>query len=209
VVGERDLLASGLADGLAARGWSVALGPPSDVPSFDLDTPLDLLVHSWVDPGALVERTVADTSEEDFAAAAEGSLRAAIDVARAAFPALRASGRGRVVFVVPTIGSAGAARFAAYCAVAEGLRGFGKSLAKQWGRYGITANTVMVAPQLVVAGETGVRLAEGVSLAVPALGRVPDPAADVAPVVALLASDDGAGTTGSTLSVDGGTWMVL
>jgi 3-oxoacyl-[acyl-carrier protein] reductase len=209
VVGERDLLNGGLADGLVSRGWSVALGPPSDVGAFDLDTPLDLLVVSWVDPAALVERAVADTSEADFTAAAEGSLRGAIDVVRAAFPALRASGRGRVVFVVPTIGSAGAARYAAFCAVAEGLRGFGKSLAKQWGKYGITANTVMVAPQLVVAGETGVRLAEGVSLAVPALGRVPDPADDVAPVVALLASEDAAFATGSTLSVDGGTWMVL
>jgi hypothetical protein len=135
-------------------------------------------------------------------------MRAAIAVAQRAFPALRDSGHGRIVFVVPTIASAGAAGFAAYCAVAEGLRGLTKSLAKQWGKHGITSNTLLVAPQLVVAGEVGQRLGDGVSLAVPALGTA-DPATDLAPVVALLASEDGHYATGSTLILDGGVWTVL
>jgi NAD(P)-dependent dehydrogenase (short-subunit alcohol dehydrogenase family) len=207
VVGARDSLNLGLVEGLAARGWSVDCGPPSA--ALPLDPPLDLLVHSWVDPAALQERSVADTPEDVWTAAAEGSLRAAIDVAQRAFPALRASGHGRIVYVVPTIGSAGAAGFSAYCAAAEGLRALAKSLAKQWGKYAITANSLLVAPQLVVAGETGERLAAGVSIAVPALGGPADPATDLAPVVALLASDDAHYATGSTLSLDGGLWTVL
>jgi NAD(P)-dependent dehydrogenase (short-subunit alcohol dehydrogenase family) len=159
-------------------------------------------------PESLREQAVADTPEATFLEAAEGPMRAAIAAAQAAFPALRDSGRGRIVFVVPTIGSAGAVGFAAACAVAEGLRGMAKSLAKQWGKYGITVNSLMVAPQLVVAGELGEKLAEGVSIAVPALGTA-DPAADLAPVVALLASEDAHYATASTLLLDGGVWTVL
>ncbi len=179
--------------------------PPGPLP---LEPPLDLLVFSWMHPEALREQAVADLPEATFVEAAEGPMRAAIAAAQAAFPALRDSGRGRIVFVVPTIGSAGAVGFAAACAVAEGLRGMAKSLAKQWGKYGITVNSLMVAPQLVVAGDLGQRLAEGVSLAVPALGTA-DPAADLAPVVALLASEDAHYATASTLLLDGGVWTVL
>ena len=96
----------------------------------------------------------------------------------------------------------------ALCASGRILLGLAKSLAKQWGKYGITANTVLVAPQLVVAGDAGQRLADGVSLSVPALGRLADPADDLAPVVALLASDDAHYATGSTLMLDGGVWLV-
>jgi 3-oxoacyl-[acyl-carrier protein] reductase len=206
VVGNGGPLADGLAAGLGAKGWDVAVAePPGALP---LEAPLDLLVFSWMHPEALRERLVADTPEATFVDAAEGTMRAAIAAAQAAFPALRASGRGRIVFVVPTIGSAGAVGFAAACAVAEGLRGMAKSLAKQWGKYGITANSLMVAPQLVVAGQLGEKLAEGVSIAVPALGTA-DPAGDLAPVVALLASEDAHHATASTLILDGGVWTVL
>jgi NAD(P)-dependent dehydrogenase (short-subunit alcohol dehydrogenase family) len=205
VVGNGGSLADGLAAGLVARGWSAAVASPEG--PLPLEPPLDLLVHSWVHPEALREQAVADTSEASFVAGAEGSMRTAVAVAQAAFPALRASGRGRLIYVVPTIASAGAAGFAAYCAVAEGLRGMAKSLAKQWGKYGITVNSLLVAPQLVVTGDVGQRLADGVSIAVPALGAA-DPAADLAPVVALLASEDGHYATGSTLVLDGGVWTV-
>ncbi len=205
VVGNSGPLTDGLAAGLAARGWTVDVAAGDG--ALPLDAPLDLVVHSWVHPDALREQHVADTAEDAFVAAAEGSMRAALTVAQTAFPALRDSGRGRLVFVVPTIASAGAAGFAAYCAVAEGLRGLAKSLAKQWGKYGITANSLLVAPQLVVPGDVGQRLGDGVSLAVPALGTA-DPAADLAPVVALLASADGHYATGSTLILDGGVWTV-
>ena len=98
---------------------------------------------------------------------------------------------------------------AASAAAAESLRALAKSVAKQWGKYGITVNTIAVGPQHVIAGDAGREVAEGVSLAVPAMGSPGDAAADLAPLISLLSRDDAHFLTGSTLVADGGVWLTL
>jgi len=85
---------------------------------------------------------------------------------------------------------------------AEAIRALAKGIAKTWGKDGITVNTIAYA--LGTDGDTA-----KTSLAPPALGRIADIEADIAPVVALLDSSDAHFVTGTTLVLDGGSWMAL
>jgi NAD(P)-dependent dehydrogenase (short-subunit alcohol dehydrogenase family) len=122
---------------------------------------------------------------------------------------LGANGNGRPVFVLSTIGMAGAHGLAASAAASESLRSLTKSVAKQWGKYGITVNAIAVGPQHVIDGDLGREVAEDVSLTVPAMGSAGDAATDLAPLVSLLGRDEAHFLTGTTLVADGGVWLTL
>lgn len=53
-----------------------------------------------------------------------------------------ATGGGRIVVVVPTIGMAGAAGLVAYTTAIEGIRAMAKSAARQWSSSGVAVNLV-------------------------------------------------------------------
>ena len=168
---------------------------------------IDTFVH--VHQSAQTRTTVVETTTDQWVAMCEDSMAAAFHLTQAAHPVLAASEHGRLVFVVPTIGMAGAFGLAASAAAAESLRALTKSVAKQWGKYGITVNTIAVGPQHVIAGDVGRDVAEGVSLAVPAMGSPGDAATDLAPLISLLSRDDAHFLTGTTLVADGGVWLTL
>lgn len=212
-----DALTDGLGRGLASRGADVRAGwrdPATrlaveallDAVAADLGG-LDLIVHTWVHPEALVRREVEQLTEQEWIDACETTLDGAYRLAQAAHEHLAAS-RGRLVFVVPTIAMSGAAGYAPFAAAAEGVRALAKGIAKTWGKDGITVNTIAVAAPLVF-GDTGEEIAKAGSLSPPALGGSGDPTTDLAPVLALLTSPDAHFVTGSTLVLDGGVWMAL
>ncbi len=210
-------LASELATGLRAGGHAVEQRAIVDVDKLSVteivagaETALgaiDTIVH--VHQSAQTRTSVVETTTEQWDAMCEDSMTAAFHVTQAAHRVLAASEHGRLVFVVPTIGMAGAFGLAASAASAESLRALTKSVAKQWGKYGITVNTIAVGPQHVIAGEIGREVAEGVSLAVPAMGSAGDAATDLAPLISLLSRDDAHFLTGTTLVADGGVWLTL
>jgi NAD(P)-dependent dehydrogenase (short-subunit alcohol dehydrogenase family) len=210
-------LADQLAAGLRTAGHSVDQRPIVDVGKAavtrvvaDAESTLgaiDTIVH--VHQSAQSRTTVVDTTTEQWAAMCEDSMTAAFHVTQAAHRVLATSAQGRLVFVLPTIGMAGAFGLAASSAAAESLRALTKSVAKQWGKYGITVNVIAVGPQHVIAGDLGREVAEGVSLAVPAMGSPGDAASDLAPLVSLLSRDDAHFLTGTTLMADGGVWLTL
>jgi 3-oxoacyl-[acyl-carrier protein] reductase len=113
------------------------------------------------------------------------------------------AGAGRIVNVGSLSGVLGQAGQANYAAAKGGLQGFTKALAREVGRFGITAN-------LVVPGWIETDLLAGLSeerrtralQAVP-LGRFGQPA-DVARVVRFLLSPAASYITGATVRVDGG-----
>jgi NAD(P)-dependent dehydrogenase (short-subunit alcohol dehydrogenase family) len=123
---------------------------------------------------------------------------------RAASDEMRKKGYGRIVNIASNSLIAGTPNMAAYVAAKGGVFGFTRALATELGKYGITVNSV--APGLtetegVMAGPHA-QAFEFVQMlqAIPRHGV----AADIAPAVAFLASEEAAWVTGSMLVVDGG-----
>jgi gluconate 5-dehydrogenase len=213
----RGRLATQLAEGLRDAGHAVDRRPIDDVGHAALVETvaaaeralgtIDTVVH--VHECAQARTTVVDTSTEQWSAICEDSMTAAFHVTQASHRVLQRTGNGRLIFLVSTLGMAGAIGFAASAAASESLRALTKSVAKQWGKYGITVNAIAVGPQHVVEGELGRDVAEGVSLTVPAMGSAGDAATDLAPLVSLLGRDDAHFLTGTTLVADGGVWLTL
>src|SRR5206468_6216380 len=82
---------------------------------------IDQVVHTWLAPGVLPPHRFVDLTDDEWINDCEHSLAAAWWLARASAAPLRASS-GSLVFVVPTLGMAGAAAFTMLAPVAEGVR---------------------------------------------------------------------------------------
>jgi 3-oxoacyl-[acyl-carrier protein] reductase len=145
-------------------------------------------------------------SDDDIAAVLDTNLVGAIRVARRAARGMVRQRRGRLVFVSSVVGLLGSAGQVNYAASKAGLVGVARSLARELGSRGITAN--VVTPGFVDTDMTAVlsdeRRAE-ITGAVP-LGRYASPA-EVAGTVVFLASDAAAYITGAVIPVDGGLGM--
>ena len=210
VVGGATGLGAELALGLADHGARVVVATPdadrADAARMALGEAgatlgrVDAVVDALADPEALVPTSIAELDDAAWERRCEAALRAALACAQAAFVLLRAHG-GRLILVTPTVGITGGAGLAPFAAAVEGRRGLAKSAARQWGRHGITVNCVAPPVALLAPG------AADPAIEAPALGRLPDGRADVAPVVAMLVADPGHFVTGATVTVDGGVVM--
>ncbi len=140
---------------------------------------------------------------ERFDRTIEVNLRGAYLVSRAALrPMLRAR-HGRIVSVASVVALRGNVGQTAYAASKAGLIGFTKSLAREVGRKGITAN--VVAPGFVATPMTdalGDDAREALISQAPT-GR-PVEVDEVAAAIRYLASDAAGSVTGTVLPVDGG-----
>jgi NAD(P)-dependent dehydrogenase (short-subunit alcohol dehydrogenase family) len=132
--------------------------------------------------------------------------------AQLAFPHLRTAGaRGRLVLVTSPSGVEGSVNIPLYSPVKAAQRAIAKSLAREWGAYGITVNCiapVAETPALTQAFAANPVLKERLEARTP-LGRVGDAERDVGAVVAFLASDDAGYVTGQTVVCDGGSFTGL
>lgn len=103
----------------------------------------------------------------------------------------------------------------AYTAAKHAVNGLTKSMAKEVGTLGVTVNAIC--PGLVITDiirDNGPRTAEAMGMTFEELIDMftqesaikrPNTVEEVAALAVLLASEAGAGITGATLSVDGGT----
>jgi 2-hydroxycyclohexanecarboxyl-CoA dehydrogenase len=131
----------------------------------------------------------------------------------AALPGMQEAGYGRIVSTSSEAGRVGSKGSAVYSAAKGGVIAFMKVIARENGRYGITANAIapgpIETPLLMGArrlGEVGDRIIETMKSGTQ-LRRLGQPD-EVAAAIAFLASDDASYVTGETLGVSGGLGMV-
>jgi 2-hydroxycyclohexanecarboxyl-CoA dehydrogenase len=131
----------------------------------------------------------------------------------AALPGMQEAGYGRIVSTSSEAGRVGSKGSAVYSAAKGGVIAFMKVIAREYARFGITANSVapgpIETPLLMGAtdfGEIGQKILENMKAGTQ-LGRLGQPE-EVAAAIAFLASDDASYVTGETLGVSGGLGMV-
>jgi meso-butanediol dehydrogenase/(S,S)-butanediol dehydrogenase/diacetyl reductase len=172
---------------------------------------LDALVLS---AGVIHIKPLADVTEEDWDLTIDVNLKGAFLMAQAAAPALRQSGRGRIVAISSDAGRRGVPLLHAYSASKFGLIGVMQALAGELAPE-VTVNAVCPVStpntgmgQQVMAWKTSAtdRTAEEVLADIRSLfplGRTCS-GEDVAAAVAFLMSDQASFITGVALDVDGG-----
>ena len=145
-------------------------------------------------------------SEPDFTDVVDANLTGAYRVAKRAAQGMLRARKGRMVFVSSVVALLGSAGQANYAASKAGLVGLARSIARELGSRGITANVVAPGPvatdMTAALGEK--RLGE-LTAAVP-LARMADPD-EIAAAVQFLASAEAAYITGAVIPVDGGLGM--
>lgn len=140
------------------------------------------------------------------------NLRGPIGLTHAVLGGMIARKRGRIINIASDAGRVGSSGEAVYSACKGGLISFGKTLARELARSGITANAVCPGPTdtnllrvQLGEGETGQKIYEGLKRAIP-MKRLGLPE-DISGIVTFLASDQASFITGQTISVSGGLTM--
>jgi 3-oxoacyl-[acyl-carrier protein] reductase len=145
-------------------------------------------------------------SDEEFDSVIDTNLAGAFRCARRAATGMIRKRRGRIVFISSVVGLYGSPGQANYAASKSGLVGLARSISRELGGRGITAN--VVAPGFIDTEMTAVLPDEQKKayLANIPAGRFATPE-EVASVVRFVASDDAAYITGAVIPVDGGLGM--
>jgi len=145
-------------------------------------------------------------SDEDFETVIDTNLTGSFRLVKRGITSMIKQRFGRVIFISSVVGLLGSAGQVNYASSKSALVGFARSLTRELASRGITAN--VVAPGFIETDMTASLPAEQQAeykRTIPA-GRFATPA-EVASVVAWLASDDAAYISGAVIPVDGGLGM--
>jgi 3-oxoacyl-[acyl-carrier protein] reductase len=164
---------------------------------------LNILVSN---AGLAIRKPFKDSTPEEWRSQIDVNLMGVINLCHAAAPHLE-KGNGRIIAIVGDSSRVGESGLAVVGAARAGVIALMKSLAREMGRSGVTANTVSLG--LVDTGHDPDWLKANHDKLVRfyptrRLGK-PD---DIAPTVALLASPRSGWITGQTISISGGYSMV-
>ena len=157
--------------------------------------------------GLAIRKPFKNTTPEEWRSQIDVNLLGAIHICHAAMPHLEKGGDGRIIAVVGDSSRVGESGLSIVGAARAGVIALMKSIAREAGRAGITANTISLG--LVETGHDPKWLDENREKLVkfyPArrLGQ----AEDISPTVVLLASPLSGWITGQTISISGGYCMV-
>lgn len=165
---------------------------------------LNVLVNN---AGLAIRKRFGDTTPEDWQRQIDTCLYGAIYCCHAALPHMQEGGDGRIVAVVGDSSRVGESGLSIVAAARAGVIALMKSLAREYGRYGVTANTVSLGLVETQHDPEWVEENRDKLIKFYPTRRLGQPE-DIAPTVALLASPHGGWITGQTISISGGFSMV-
>jgi NAD(P)-dependent dehydrogenase (short-subunit alcohol dehydrogenase family) len=220
VVGTATSIGARIADRIVARGQDVvAVASAGDGPAA-LRAAIDAgargrriaaVLHAEIDATLCREARLAELTPEAWHERCARPIDLALSTARAGF-ALMATGEGRpgrggaLGFVCPSVALTGAAGHVALSTASEAIRLLAKSVARRWGRFGITSNAFAPAVGACLPAEPDEDAGDGPE-GLPVHATALDPADDIASLLVYLAGPGAAGLTGATLGTDGGELM--
>lgn len=165
--------------------------------------PVEILVSN---AGVTADTLLLRMSDDQFTGVVDANLAGAYRVAKRASAKMLRARFGRLIFIGSVVGLLGSAGQANYAASKAGLVGLARSLARELGPRGVTAN--VIAPGFVttdMTAELSDARREEILKQVP-LGRYAD-ADEVADVAVFLGGDGARYITGAVIPVDGGLGM--
>ncbi len=153
------------------------------------------------------------TTPEQWARVIAINLTGVLNCTAAALEGMQGARYGRIVSISSEAGRVGSKGSSVYSAAKGGVIAFMKTIARENGRYGITANSIAPGPietpllmGALALGEVGEKLIENMK-GMTQVGRLGQPD-EVATATAFLASEEAAFITGETLGVSGCLGMV-
>src|SRR5437868_12730255 len=203
----------------AAEKFKAETGIPGykwDVASFDACAagvkkveadlgPIDVLVNN---AGITKDTAFHKMTLEQWTAVINTNLNSLFNMTRPVIEGMRARKFGRIVNISSINGQKGQMGQTNYSAAKAGEIGFTKALAQESAKSGITVNTICpgyIATEMVKAVPADV-LEKSILPYIP-IGRLGEPE-EIARCVVFLAADEAGLITGSTLSANGGQFMV-
>jgi acetoacetyl-CoA reductase len=167
--------------------------------------PVDVLVNN---AGITRDTTLARMTEEQWRAVIATNLDSLFYMTKCVLDGMRSRNFGRIISISSVNGQKGQFGQANYSAAKAGAIGFTKALAQEGARNNITANVVApgyIGTEMVRAVPEDVLKAK-ILPHIP-VGRLGEPE-EIARCVVFLASDDAGFITGSTLTANGGQYMI-
>ena len=178
------------------------------IDSFDK---LDIVVTC---AGILRDRMVFNMTEQEWDDVISVHLKGTFSVVKHACLLFRQQRSGRVITFTSESGLVGNSGQANYGAAKSGIAGFTKVVAKDMGRYGVTANAI--APRantrmisVIPESASDIRARGGVAAISGEEDLASDDPDDIAPFVVYLASDHAASINGQTFLVHGGNVSLM
>lgn len=161
---------------------------------------IDILINN---AGVLRDRSFLKMEQEEWDTVINVNLNALFTTTQAVLPHMREAGYGRIISASSVNGFAGAFGQTNYAATKAGVAGFTRSLAREVGRFGITANAV--APGFIASEMTASMPPEVVKagIAMIPVGRIGSPE-DMGYAYLYLASKEAGFINGTTLHANGG-----
>jgi NAD(P)-dependent dehydrogenase (short-subunit alcohol dehydrogenase family) len=157
--------------------------------------------------GLALRKRFVETTPDDWKKQIDACLYGAIHCCYAAAPYFEKAGNGRIVSVIGDSSRVGESGLAIVAAARAGVVALMKSLAREFGRNGTTANTVSLGLVETDHDKGWVEANREKLVKLYPLRRLGQ-SSDVAPMVTMLASPRSGWITGQVLSISGGFSMV-